>query len=142
MFDFIKISIHKIIGLGGPEPERTLIGKGLLRILRCQPPISFISFQNIFIIIYIYNIFLLSFLMIDFIYESPKLPSPQVSTKSELEVEAEIKEELAVQKRQVKESLSLLQLIPIKDDTQFQFPLTKSVPCLCTAPGYRIKNKE
>eukprot|EP01112_Ceratiomyxa_fruticulosa_P011129 TRINITY_DN2997_c0_g1_i3.p1 TRINITY_DN2997_c0_g1~~TRINITY_DN2997_c0_g1_i3.p1 ORF type:complete len:572 (-),score=142.15 TRINITY_DN2997_c0_g1_i3:149-1864(-) len=39
----------------------------------------------------------------------------------------------------LRSSLSMLQLIPSNpEDSQFQFPLSMSVPCLCTAPGYYI----
>lgn len=38
---FPYISIHQIIGLGEKNQERRLLGTGMLRILRCQPSVSY-----------------------------------------------------------------------------------------------------
>jgi hypothetical protein len=69
-----NVSVHQIIGSGQQGQDRRLLGKGVIKILKCSTPAE----------------------------------------------------------------LFLLQLIPEKEDKQFQFPLTKSVPCLCTSPGYYI----
>lgn len=62
----------------------------------------------------------------------PPLQNPHVESKSEEEVEEEVEEEM----RSQPSGLYLLQLVPDEGESQFQFPLTKSIPCLCTAPGY------
>jgi len=69
-----NVSIHQILGTGETKQERRLLGKGVLKVLKCISP----------------------------------------------------------------EELYLLQLQPENDDNQFQFPLTKSIPCLGTSPGYYI----
>ena len=66
--------MHQIVGAGETKQERRLLGKGVLKILKCMAP----------------------------------------------------------------EELYLLQLQPENDENQFQFPLTKSIPCLGTSPGYYI----
>lgn len=69
-----NVSIHQILGTGETKQERRLLGKGVLKVLKCIAP----------------------------------------------------------------EELYLLQLQPENDENQFQFPLTKSIPCLGTSPGYYI----
>eukprot|EP00026_Physarum_polycephalum_P006260 Phypoly_transcript_06302.p1 GENE.Phypoly_transcript_06302~~Phypoly_transcript_06302.p1 ORF type:complete len:569 (+),score=132.21 Phypoly_transcript_06302:42-1748(+) len=59
-----NVSIHKILGLGAGAPERVMIGQGVLRILRCQPP-----------------------------PESPSSQKPQLEKKTETELEEDLESE-------------------------------------------------
>jgi hypothetical protein len=69
-----NISVYQIIGCEEVNQERRLLGKGVLKVLRCKAP----------------------------------------------------------------EDFYLLQLQPDSGDSQFQFPLTKAIPCLCTLPGFYV----
>ena len=68
------------------------------------------------------------------IQESPSTKKPRLERMTESELESELEEERKGKPQP--SGLCLLQLLPTTSDDTIQFPLTKVIPCLCTAPGY------